>query len=105
MYQKAAAWPEAAAAFRRAVAQNPMDGRAQANLASASLRTGDVETARTAFTAMVSLGHQVAPAQFNLGVLAQRAGDKVEAGRRYRLAIAADPGFKPALDALAAINR
>jgi choline-sulfatase len=104
IYQKASQWADAAAAFTRAVELNGVDPRARTNLASASMRLGDLDTARAQFEQMVQLGYQVAPAQFNLGVIAARKGDRAEAARRYRLALEADPGFKPAIDALAALK-
>ena len=56
------------------------------------------------FAAMIDLRYQVAPAQFNLGLIAQKRGDSKEAGRRFRLALEADPAFKPARDALAKLK-
>jgi Tfp pilus assembly protein PilF len=53
---------------------------------------------------MIELKHQVPGAQFNLGVIAARKGDPAEAARRYRLALAADPSFKPAQDALSRVK-
>jgi Tfp pilus assembly protein PilF len=44
-------------------------------------------------------------AQFNLGIIAARKGDLAEAARRYRLALAADPSFKPAQEALARMKQ
>jgi choline-sulfatase len=105
VYQKAARWSEAVATFARAVEINGMDPRAQANLAGAAMRTGNLDLAARSFERMIELGHQVAPAQFNLGFIAARKGDVTEAARRYRLALAADPGFKPAQDALARLTR
>ena len=104
IHQRAGEWPAAAAAFGRSVALNGEDPRARANLASSSMRLGDLEMARTQFEYLLQLGYQVAPSQFNLGVIAARRGDQAEAARRYRLALAADPAFKPARDALAAIK-
>jgi Tfp pilus assembly protein PilF len=64
------------------------------------MRTGELDVAARHFERMIELGHQVAPAQFNLGVIAARKGDHAEAVRRYKLSLAADPTFKPAQDAL-----
>ena len=99
-YQKAQMWPEALATFTRAVEINPLDPRAHANLAAAAIRTGNLDLAATHFEKMIELKHQVPGAQFNLGIIAARRGDVAEAARRYRLALAADPSFKPAQDAL-----
>jgi tetratricopeptide (TPR) repeat protein len=99
-YQKAQMWPEALTTFTRAVELNAQDPRAHANLAGAAMRTGNLDLAAIHFEKMIELKHQVPGAQFNLGVIAARKGDLTEATRRYRLALAADPAFKPAQDAL-----
>jgi Tfp pilus assembly protein PilF len=68
------------------------------------MRLGDFDLAREQFEQMVALGYQLAPAHFNLGVIAARQGNAAEAVRRYRLALQADPGFKPASEALAKLK-
>jgi tetratricopeptide (TPR) repeat protein len=105
IYQKAARWPEALTAFSQAVLLNDLEPRAHANLAGAAMRTGDLDLAAKHFMRMIDLEHQIAPAQFNLGVIAARKGDRAEAARRYKLALAADPRFKPAQDALEKARR
>lgn len=104
IYQKAGLWADAAAAFTRASELNAREPRARANLAQASLRLDRFDEARAQFEKMIELGFQVAPAHFNLGLLAARAGRTAEAARRYRLALKADPAFKPARDALAKLK-
>jgi Tfp pilus assembly protein PilF len=42
----------------------------------------------------------VAPAHYNLGLIALRRADRAEAARRFQLALKADPAFTPARDAL-----
>jgi Tfp pilus assembly protein PilF len=64
----------------------------------------DFETARVNFEAMVTLHYQPAPAHYNLGLLAAARGDLAEARRRYELSLTADPGFKPAREALAKLK-
>lgn len=100
VYQKAGLWDQAFAAFSRAVELNALDPRAHANLAGAAMRTGNAAAASAAFEQMIVLGYRVAPAQFNLGIIAAQRGDRAEAVRRYKLALQADPAFKPARDAL-----
>jgi choline-sulfatase len=104
-YQKAQMWADALTTFTQAVEINGQDPRAHANLAGAALRTGNLDLAATHFERMIELKHQVPGAQFNLGVIAARKGDPVEAVRRYRLALAADPSFKPAQEALARMKQ
>ena len=53
---------------------------------------------------MVALNYDLAPAHFNLGLLAAARGDLEEARRRYGLALAADPAFVPAKQALAKLK-
>ncbi|HJR58982.1 MAG TPA: sulfatase-like hydrolase/transferase [Vicinamibacterales bacterium] len=104
VHQRAAQWTEAFTAFGRAVELNGRDPRARANLAGAAMRVGSLEVARAQFEAMIDLKHQVAPAHFNLGVIAARRGNRAEAERRYKLALQVDPAFKPARDALAKLK-
>ena len=104
VYRRAERWPDAADAFTRAVELNASNARARAGLASAALRLGRIDVATAQFAAMIDLRYQVAPAQFNLGLIAQKRGDSKEAGRRFRLALEADPAFKPARDALAKLK-
>ena len=68
------------------------------------MRSDNLDVARAQFEAMIALSYQVAPAQYNLGVIAARRGDRGEAERRYKLALRADPGFKPAREALAKLK-
>ncbi len=104
MYQKANLWSDAASAFTRAIELNARDPRARANLAQANMKLGRFDAARMHFEMMIELGFQVAPAQFNLGIIAAREGDRAEAARRYRLPLEADPAFTPAREALAKLK-
>jgi choline-sulfatase len=104
VFQKAGQWPEAFAEFERAVTLNGNDPRARANLASAAMRTNRLKVARAQFETMIAMGYQVAPAHYNLGVMAAKSGDRGEADRRYKLALQADPTFKPARAALAKLK-
>ncbi|MGE3276283.1 MAG: sulfatase-like hydrolase/transferase [Vicinamibacterales bacterium] len=100
IYQRAGRLREAATALATAVDANPREPRARANLAEAALKSGDLAMARRQFEAMISLGHRPAPAHFNLGLMDLRAGDRAGAERHFRAALAADPTFTPAADAL-----
>jgi tetratricopeptide (TPR) repeat protein len=100
VYQKAGLAQDAADAFRQAVARNGRDPRARANLADVSLRLGALDAAAEQFTHLIDMKYRVAPAHYNLGLIALKRGDRVEAARRFRLALQVDPGFKPARDAL-----
>ena len=104
VYRRAGRSAEAFDAFTRAVELNPMNVRARAGLGSEAMRLGRVDVAKTQFEQLVQLGYQVAPSHFNLGIIAAGTGDRAEAERRFRLALKADPQFKPALDALAKLK-
>lgn len=104
VYQRASQWQDAFTAFGKAVELNSRDARARANLAGAAMRVDSLDVARAQFEAMIELRHQVAPAHYNLGVIAERRGNRTEAERRYKLALQADPGFKPAREALAKLK-
>lgn len=104
IYRRAGKWPDAADAFTRAVELNGANVRARSNLASAGLHLGRVDVAAAQFEALIQHGYQVAPSQFNLGLIAARRGNRAEAARRYMLALKADPAFKPAKDALAKLK-
>jgi len=102
--RRAERWADAFQSFSRAAELNPRDARAQSGLASAALRVEKFEAAERAFNVMLEQNYQPAAAHFNLGLLAERRGDTVEARRRYGLALRADPSFKPASDALARLK-
>ena len=91
---------EAAAALARAVALNPDDARARANLAEAAMRIRALDLARDQFEALVALNFRVADAQFNLGVIAEARRDIAAARAHYRAALKARPGFAAARTAL-----
>jgi tetratricopeptide (TPR) repeat protein len=104
IYRRAGQAAEAADAFTRAVELNPVNVRARAGLGSEAMRLGRLDVARTQFEQLVELGYQVAPSHFNLGIIAAHGGDRAEAERRFRLALKADPQFKPALEALSKLK-
>jgi choline-sulfatase len=91
-------------AFSEATRLNPRDPRAVANMADAALQSGQTVVAREQFERMIALGYRVAPAHFNLGLIAQRSGDRAAAERHFAQALTADPTFKPAKDALAKLR-
>ena len=104
IYRRAQKPAEAADAFTRAVELNPANVRARSGLGSTAMQLGRVDIAAAQFEQLIELGFQVAPSQFNLGIIAAGRGDRAEAARRYKLALKADPAFKPAQDALAKLK-
>ncbi|MDQ3169628.1 MAG: tetratricopeptide repeat protein, partial [Acidobacteriota bacterium] len=96
---------EAAALLAQAVALNPDDPRARANLGEAAMRIRSYEVARESFEKLVSLNYRVAESHFNLGVLAETRRDRDAARRHYQAALAANPKFDAAAKALSRIGR
>lgn len=95
---------EAAAALSRAVALNPDDPRARANLAESAMRLRSLDLAREQFEKLVDLGHRVAESHFNLGVIAEAKRDPAAARAHYRAALEANPRFEAARKALARLK-
>ena len=54
---------------------------------------------------LVKLDYQPSRTRFALGRLAEAKGDRVTAAAEYRRALALEPGFAPAREALAALTR
>ena len=92
---------EAFVHYDRAVGLNPSDPRLRARLANVAVRLHRIEVAAAQFSAQLAAGYQPARAHFGLGWVAESRGDSVAAAREYRRALALDPGFKAAQDALA----
>jgi arylsulfatase A-like enzyme/Tfp pilus assembly protein PilF len=104
VYQRAGLLSDAAGAFRAAIDVNGRDPRAHANLADVSLKLGRLDVAAAEFERMVALHYRAAAAHYNLGLMAERRGNRDEAERRFRLALEADPSFRPAREALARLK-
>jgi tetratricopeptide (TPR) repeat protein len=104
IYRRAQKPTDAADAFTRAVELNPANVRARSGLAATAMQLGRTEVAAAQFEQLIELGFQVAPSHFNLGIIAATRGDRAEAAHRFRLALKADPAFKPAQDALAKLK-
>lgn len=75
------------------------------NLAGVRLEIGDAEGAATALTRALQLKPDLADAQFNLGLVRERQGDRAEAARRYGEAARLAPGWARPREKLAALAR
>ena len=82
VHQKAGAVDGGASGVLEGGRAQPRDPRGQANLAGAALRTGNLDLAAVQFERMIELGYQVAPAQFNLGVIAAKQAEPDRGGAR-----------------------
>jgi len=95
---------EAAASLSRAVALNPDDPRARANLAEAAMRLRSLDLARQQFEKLIELKYRVADAHFNLGLIAEARRDVAGARAHYQAALKANPRFQEARAALARLK-
>jgi tetratricopeptide (TPR) repeat protein len=86
-------WPEAEAAFRRALQVNPNSAVAYSKLGVALVHQRRLEEAEQAFTRAVTIDPGYAPAWSNLGNVRREAGRLEEALQAYERAVAADPDY------------
>jgi len=98
-------WADAESSLRKAIALSPAHARAHNNLGLVLARRGDPEGALAEFA---RAGSDPADARANLGLILALEGHLEEAGRQYKLALAAKPdsalareGLKAATVALA----
>jgi tetratricopeptide (TPR) repeat protein len=89
----AGAWPEAEAAFRRAVEANPQSAVAHSKLGVALVHLRRLDEAEKAFARAVAVSPGYAPAWSNLGNIYRETGRTEEALQAYERAVAADPDY------------
>ena len=105
VFQRAGRGPEALAAFERAVARNPADLNARGLLVGAAMGLKRYDVAERQLKVLLDRKHQPSRTHFALGQIAQAKGDRVTAAAEYKRALALEPGFRPAQDALAALAK
>ena len=93
-------WPEAERHLSSAVKSDPLSAEAQNGLGVAYLQSGKLELARHALLDAVRLQPGWADTHFNLGLVYRRMGRREEAAQAFHAALAADPQFRPAREAL-----
>jgi tetratricopeptide (TPR) repeat protein len=93
---------KAAALYREAIAVLPDNAGLHYQLALVLKDLNDIEGERNALEQAVKIDPTLALAQYQLGYLDSRDGDKVGAEQRLRQAINASPGYVQAWIALAA---
>ncbi|MEE8524392.1 MAG: tetratricopeptide repeat protein [Thermoanaerobaculia bacterium] len=89
--------------FRKAVAANPQDSRARANLGTALYRQQDLEAAAEQYREAVRLAPRVAFYRQDLGQILEQLGRHAEALELFRSAVEINPAFKEAHVKLAEI--
>lgn len=71
---------------------------------AAHLRAGDVEAAEAAFTTVVEREPDNVYGHYDLGLVAQQTGRRLDAVRHYATALRLDPRYVPALHNLAVLT-
>lgn len=97
--------PEALAAYQRAVALNSSDPSARGRLAGIAMLLKHYDIAEAQLRILLGLNYQPSRTHFALGNLAEVRGNPYAAAEEYRRALALEPGFTPARDALSKIER
>lgn len=91
---------EAAALYRRLVAEDPDDASLRTSLAGALGSLGRYEEAREQLEKGLELDPLSAEGHHNLAVIHERAGRSEEAVEEYRNALRCDPGYEPSRQSL-----
>jgi tetratricopeptide (TPR) repeat protein len=95
----------AAGSLRQALALDPAYFAARVTLADALMQTGQLETARAEYHALLSDYPELAIAHYGLGRVAAMLGDAADALQRYRKSVELAPQFGAAHYALALAYR
>jgi arylsulfatase A-like enzyme/Tfp pilus assembly protein PilF len=100
IYERQGLAPQAFAQYEAAVRANGSDTQARASLASLAMQTGQFDTARPQFEALLEMGYRPSRMHFGLAQIAESKGDKTRAIAEYRLALKIEPGLAEARNAL-----
>ena len=92
LYAARQSWPEAAAAYRQAIATSPQDASLHNRLGMCYQRMGDANAARAAYRRATELRKDYAEAWNNLGTLDHGRGRYKQAIAAYSRAISIKPG-------------
>jgi Tfp pilus assembly protein PilF len=95
---------EAEAIFQRALALAPTDAKLRCFLAMTLQEQGRTDEALTHYRAAVAAGRAPVQAHFGLGTLLAAQGQRTEARACLEAALALDPTYKPARQALEALK-
>ena len=102
--ERAGRGQEALAAYQRAIALNPADLNTRGRLVSVAMNLKQFEVAEPQLKLLLERRFQLSRTHFGLGKLAEARGDRVTAAAEYRRALAIEPGFIAAREALAALR-
>jgi arylsulfatase A-like enzyme/Tfp pilus assembly protein PilF len=105
VYERTNRPAEALAEYQRAVTLNPSDVPARARLVNVAMNTKRFDVAEPQLRILLKAGHQPSRTHFALGVIAESKGDLTAAAAEFKRALALEPGFKQAAEALARVSR
>lgn len=97
--------PEALAAYQRAVDLNGSDTSARGRLAGVAMLLRRYDIAETQLRTLLALNYQPSRTHFALGNVAEARGNPDSAAEEYRRALALEPDFPPAREALSKIEQ
>ena len=95
----------ALAEYQRAVALNAFDATARGRLVTVAMTLRRYDLAEPNLKVLAQQKYQPSRTHYALGVIAESRGDKTAAATHYQRAIALDPKFTPAQDALRRVTR
>jgi choline-sulfatase len=104
LLERAGRGEEALAAYKRAIVLNPSDLNTRGRLVSVAMNLKQFDVAEPQLKFLLERKFQLSRTHFGLGKLAEARGDKVAAAAEYRRALAIEPGFAPAREALASLR-
>ena len=96
--------PDALAAYQQASERNAANPRARAQMVEIAVQTGRLDVAENQLRKLLTMGYQPARTHFGLGRVAEARGDRATAASEYQRALAMEPGFEPARQALVALR-
>lgn len=104
IFERAGRGQEALAAFQRAVTLNPANLSSRGRLAGVAMNLQRFDLAEPQLRLLLERKYQPSRTHFALGKLAEARGDKATAATEYRRALAIEPGFTAAREALARLK-
>jgi Flp pilus assembly protein TadD len=96
---------EALAQHQRAVSLNAYDVTARGRLVATAMNLRRFDVAEPHLRILAEQNYQPARTHYALGVIAESRGDKATATNEYRRALAIDPKFASAQEALRRVSR
>jgi tetratricopeptide (TPR) repeat protein len=103
--ERAGRGEQALTEYERAIQLNPNDVPARGRLAGLALSLGQHDRADRELEILLAAKYQLSRTHFMLGKVAEARGDKATAAAEYRHALALEPTFAPARQALAALGK